>query len=969
MKSRKRPVRRRLAFEVLEGRRLLSADVALTNLRLVPVFVQPLETGQYVAFMVDATNIGDSPASAAAGQLNVTRDGDSASSYSTDFQVPSLRAGERQTVRVPGPLQTMWHVTTNGLFTAIASIGQEGPTGDRRNDNNRAALPVQVGVPDLEIASQPRIVSPSVPSPSRQALGDLTLLGQPTQIQVEVRNNGDGPYQSHVEVQVTYWEATGVATAEWVGVVTFDVGNGETLQGIAKNPKNPADPFWTPQHAGIYTISATVDPPYTDHPQGDALESREDNNTAARGVHVHAQLPAATGQPSDWLRGMLTPDQDPSGGGGSLVNSYFPTDHVPPPTLATLGDKPLYDPAHPEADLESLEWNASSYDNALAVIALSSTGKAADIAQAALILTELQSLQAADGSFPSIWYAPLPHELVINPARTVGNNAWVVLAVCRYTEQTGDTRFLTLAEHTADWLLQWQDPTTGLLTAGLGADGQALTWIATEHNEDAVSALESLARLDPADKDRYLAAAGRVRQGIAQFLWIETEGRFRRGLNDNYPVSDVQSWGVLSLGPTGPHGEDYRRALDWAVTNCTFVDDLYGEPLTGIDFNDHTTDTISPEQTESLALAWLSAGDANRYEFYHSQMTRLADANGGVRYSSRPGDIDETGEKTVTLEAVAGTAWWQFSDGHSDPFHPTDNTAPTSHVADLPLTESTGSFAVTWTGQDDAGGTAVGSGIAAYDVYVADAPGPFSAWLTATPKTSESYVGQVGHTYQFYSVATDHVGHREAAPATPDTQTTILVNPWHNYANPCDVDGNTRVEALDVLFVITYVNNHPGDPALPAPSALPGPYYDVTGPSAVDDGRVTPLDVLTVIAWVDSHPPGASEGEAAPLAAVAGTGLRLAASDWGRDLSLAHPDRLTNSHAAPAPAQDRVVPWPATYQSPRPISLATRTVPGAPSSTARTSRGAGELVVGRARPTREPADHLFGTRAPEEEAP
>jgi hypothetical protein len=84
-------------------------------------------------------------------------------------------------------------------------------------------------------------------------------------------------------------------------------------------------------------------------------------------------------------------------------------------------------------------------------------------------------------------------------------------------------------------------------------------------------------------------------------------------------------------------------------------------------------------------------------------------------------------------------------------------------------------------------------------------------------------------------------------------------NLWHNLANAYDVDGNGRVEPLDVLTLINYINAHPGNTALPSPPAWPPPppYYDVN-----NDGQITPLDVLWVINYINSHPSASGEGEA-----------------------------------------------------------------------------------------------------------
>src|SRR5205085_8164043 len=78
-------------------------------------------------------------------------------------------------------------------------------------------------------------------------------------------------------------------------------------------------------------------------------------------------------------------------------------------------------------------------------------------------------------------------------------------------------------------------------------------------------------------------------------------------------------------------------------------------------------------------------------------------------------------------------------------------------------------FTVSWSGQDEN----FGSGIAGYDVFVAVDGGPYVPLITNTLDTSTPVTVEPGHTYAFYSVATDNVGHVEAAPSTPDAVITI----------------------------------------------------------------------------------------------------------------------------------------------------------------------------------------------------
>ena len=100
-----------------------------------------------------------------------------------------------------------------------------------------------------------------------------------------------------------------------------------------------------------------------------------------------------------------------------------------------------------------------------------------------------------------------------------------------------------------------------------------------------------------------------------------------------------------------------------------------------------------------------------------------------------------------------------------------DAAAPTSTVATLP-TDSPPKFTVSWSGTDDAGG----SGIAGYSVYVSDNNAPYTPLLTNTTDTSTVFSGQVGHSYVFFSVATDNAGNVEANPIHGQAITTIESN-------------------------------------------------------------------------------------------------------------------------------------------------------------------------------------------------
>ena len=61
-------------------------------------------------------------------------------------------------------------------------------------------------------------------------------------------------------------------------------------------------------------------------------------------------------------------------------------------------------------------------------------------------------------------------------------------------------------------------------------------------------------------------------------------------------------------------------------------------------------------------------------------------------------------------------------------------------------------------------------------MFVSVDGGAYSPWLTNTIQTQATFQGQMGHTYAFYSLATDSAGNTQAVPSTPDAQTTVLAS-------------------------------------------------------------------------------------------------------------------------------------------------------------------------------------------------
>lgn len=197
-----------------------------------------------------------------------------------------------------------------------------------------------------------------------------------------------------------------------------------------------------------------------------------------------------------------------------------------------------------------------------------------------------------------------------------------------------------------------------------------------------------------------------------------------------------------------------------------------------------------------------------------------------------------------------------------------DAVAPTSSIDALPSTLYETTFTLSWSGSDDVGG----SGIVAYDVYVAENGGAFNAFLLGTTLTSTTFNAVNGNTYAFYSVATDGVGHRQPTPADPQVTVEVRVN----IPPVLDSIGNRSVNegsALSFTISATDADEQP-EPLMYAATNLPlGASFDpvtrvftwtpneAQGPGSyqvtftVSDGAAIDSETITVTVNEVNQPP------------------------------------------------------------------------------------------------------------------
>lgn len=227
-------------------------------------------------------------------------------------------------------------------------------------------------------------------------------------------------------------------------------------------------------------------------------------------------------------------------------------------------------------------------------------------------------------------------------------------------------------------------------------------------------------------------------------------------------------WSTFQLGSFGFGGQTYTvpagrqyysTRIDATRTVGVYVD-------VTADFDEQTG--LLTWQFTSIDPTTLDQPRGNVLEGFLPPDKTAPQGQGWVSYFVQPRAADPTG---TAINAQASVVFNTNAPIETKTLVNTiDAGAPTSTVAPLPP-GSLPSFTVNWSGSDDPGG----SGIASYDVYVSEDGGPFTPFLQGTSATSATFKGTAGHSYGFYSVATDNVGNVESTPSSAEATTKVLV--------------------------------------------------------------------------------------------------------------------------------------------------------------------------------------------------
>jgi len=365
---------------------------------------------------------------------------------------------------------------------------------------------------------------------------------------------------------------------------------------------------------------------------------------------------------------------------------------------------------------------AYTYDQALAIIAFTEVGEE-ELSSATKLLGKMKDLQDSSGRWYQCYDASTGN--LGSPAGNfypTGDIAWMVIAINFYEGRTGDKQYSNMAEKALGWLdtmrnTEPDDERYGSLRLCSGTSCQYPNAISTENNHDAYSAYFWRGWLS--GNNSYTEKANLIKDYLIREMWAPSptsNGPYHNvnvfwvGFNDFGWCTDVQSWGVLALGATGPNGEEFYKSLEWLYYNP------YGSTRNQQDYNLNIQDvdgfrlyTEDPEYiwlegTEGVASAFYSIGDDDRGNYFHGQTGRVASPNGGIIYSfteTVPDDFPE-GEKwrlDHRYNSVAATAWYYFNERKINPFEDPRMPDPATDLTATALSPT--SVELTWQDNSD----------------------------------------------------------------------------------------------------------------------------------------------------------------------------------------------------------------------------------------------------------------------------
>lgn len=308
--------------------------------------------------------------------------------------------------------------------------------------------------------------------------------------------------------------------------------------------------------------------------------------------------------------------------------------------------------------------------------------------------------------------------------------------------------------------------------------------------------------------------------GLYQGIWIDTP-----------QVTGLLYFGRIALGYSwygNPNAHADSSPQGIAEGNNLTSKENPGQPLIDqVDTRGNHADAwgwrvyfVSPQDVLNTASK-VKAGTATAADLQIAPyaITDMAKLGGNVPLPS--GGTKSSG---IYFNSTTGILYLLQPNNQILEWHLSSNTTPTPISSIEPLPDySPANFTVSWSGED-----LNGSGIASYNVYVSDNGGPFVPFKTATTATSATFTGVAGHTYGFYSIATDTTGHVEIKAAQAEDSTTVPAGPPTSSVLPLPA-------GVPANFTVSWSGSDPRGPGIAT--------YDVY--VSDNGGRFTPFQTAT----------------------------------------------------------------------------------------------------------------------------